>query len=527
MVLRYEVNHQSGRSMVEMLGVLAVIGLLSIAGLYGYRHAMDKHKANEVINEANKRAVMAAAQIAALGDNATDEDLNSAYDDDYVAGRDDSEISTGTPSARRDGSNLRVIRYPNTDRKEFAVVIPEMEKDVCRTILNSLGAGSPIQALVDSKGYEITNCNNADLKDVEMVYKDDLSPTENNQTHYSDSDTGNGSTDTGSGGSGSSNNSDSGSQTGDDDFEDDSDVCPRGTKVYGEGNCIHCKKYDDCGCREIGMLSDGAGKCMCADENATACDGNKSTTCQGSYYIKDDLCHFCGIGVSECQSESEATSCLSGFFLENGSCYACPKHTSSCDNNGVVCQENYDYDSVNKICLHNHCTSNLNCDSGQYCKVQGSGSTPTFGSCKIIDPSKQQTAVIEGLGRLTVSIGTVGTWWAARNWCEAQGLKPMDISNNRFGCKNANIGTTTSGACCDPEAEAPCSWGTQYLEKHSQAMKNIREKMRNTGHAWKWVAGDRPTDAKYGWIVNVGVNYVSGRIDTDSTKTSDEGVICE
>ena len=36
---------QTGRSMIEMLGVLAIIGVLSIAGLWGYQLAIAKHKA--------------------------------------------------------------------------------------------------------------------------------------------------------------------------------------------------------------------------------------------------------------------------------------------------------------------------------------------------------------------------------------------------------------------------------------------------------------------------------------------------
>ena len=48
---------QSGRSMVEILGVLAVIGVLSIGALMGFRYAMDKYKANEIVNEVQLRAV--------------------------------------------------------------------------------------------------------------------------------------------------------------------------------------------------------------------------------------------------------------------------------------------------------------------------------------------------------------------------------------------------------------------------------------------------------------------------------------
>ena len=40
---------QSGRSMVEMLGVLAVIGVLSIGGITGYRYAMDQYHTNQAL----------------------------------------------------------------------------------------------------------------------------------------------------------------------------------------------------------------------------------------------------------------------------------------------------------------------------------------------------------------------------------------------------------------------------------------------------------------------------------------------
>ena len=57
--------NQSGRSMVEMLGVLAVIGVLSVAGIAAYSNAMNRHRANELLNEANRRATILALQITA------------------------------------------------------------------------------------------------------------------------------------------------------------------------------------------------------------------------------------------------------------------------------------------------------------------------------------------------------------------------------------------------------------------------------------------------------------------------------
>ena len=43
-------NSQNGRSMIEMLGVLAIIGLLSIGGLWGLGVAIARHKANQIQN---------------------------------------------------------------------------------------------------------------------------------------------------------------------------------------------------------------------------------------------------------------------------------------------------------------------------------------------------------------------------------------------------------------------------------------------------------------------------------------------
>ena len=40
-----------GRSMIEMLGVLAIIGVLSVGGIAGYSKAMEKYKMNKVISE--------------------------------------------------------------------------------------------------------------------------------------------------------------------------------------------------------------------------------------------------------------------------------------------------------------------------------------------------------------------------------------------------------------------------------------------------------------------------------------------
>ena len=59
-------RNESGRSMVEMLAVLAVVGVLSIGGFAGYNFAITKYRTNVLIDEINQRFVIAKQQ-ATLG----------------------------------------------------------------------------------------------------------------------------------------------------------------------------------------------------------------------------------------------------------------------------------------------------------------------------------------------------------------------------------------------------------------------------------------------------------------------------
>ena len=57
-----KLKSQSGRSMVEMLGVLAIIGVLSVGGIAGYSLSMRRHRANGIADIASKYALVAYNQ---------------------------------------------------------------------------------------------------------------------------------------------------------------------------------------------------------------------------------------------------------------------------------------------------------------------------------------------------------------------------------------------------------------------------------------------------------------------------------
>ena len=50
-------NNQNGRSMIEMLGVLAIIGMLSVGAIGGYTVAMQSFRSNEALDLIQKTSV--------------------------------------------------------------------------------------------------------------------------------------------------------------------------------------------------------------------------------------------------------------------------------------------------------------------------------------------------------------------------------------------------------------------------------------------------------------------------------------
>ena len=58
-----------------MLGVLAIIGVLSIGGIAGYTLAMNRYRANEILDTASKIAVIAMSKDGGRGGDANLTDL--------------------------------------------------------------------------------------------------------------------------------------------------------------------------------------------------------------------------------------------------------------------------------------------------------------------------------------------------------------------------------------------------------------------------------------------------------------------
>ena len=73
-MVTYLRQKQSGRSMIEMLGVLAIVGVLSAGGIAGYSMAMQSYKTSALIEKVN--LVAQQARVLYEGGQYTDADID-------------------------------------------------------------------------------------------------------------------------------------------------------------------------------------------------------------------------------------------------------------------------------------------------------------------------------------------------------------------------------------------------------------------------------------------------------------------
>ena len=116
--LKIKKQKESGRSMVEMLGVLAIIGVLSVGGVYGYGVAMKKHKANEALHKASLLATTVSAYAMT-----NDGNLPPSITDFGSASNGTFETTVGETA----------------DKKQFILTVKDLDDGVCEQLQNLTG----------------------------------------------------------------------------------------------------------------------------------------------------------------------------------------------------------------------------------------------------------------------------------------------------------------------------------------------------------------------------------------------------
>lgn len=156
-------KNEQGRSMVEMLGVLAIIGVLSIGGIAGYTYAMNNYRTNELVEGILQRAYTVTAQLMS-GRNPSLAEFNGL-----------NETAEGTFADT-------VIELKDADNKktnEFAIKISNVKPAVCKNMIKLATESNVIKAITKENNYDVslpeTDCTAAGSTFF-VVFNNDLTP---------------------------------------------------------------------------------------------------------------------------------------------------------------------------------------------------------------------------------------------------------------------------------------------------------------------------------------------------------------
>ena len=153
---------QKGRSMIEMLGVLAIIGVLSIGGIVLYRRAVNNHQANTILDDVNRFAFVILESGRAF----------KPYDN--ITGLDYTKTSTYFLNA-----------FTEATSQQFAIMVTNVPRGVCEALLpkaaveykvrtleadtiQEIAQVSPNAVLYDGQNTDICS----DLNDVVLYFGD-------------------------------------------------------------------------------------------------------------------------------------------------------------------------------------------------------------------------------------------------------------------------------------------------------------------------------------------------------------------
>ena len=151
-------TNESGRSMIEMLGVLAIIGVLSVGGIAGYSQAMSKFKVSKTTDQiqtmvTNIRTLFAGNRtyngLKGTGDGAN-------YKNAHTLGIFNDEIceSADCASPVNPYGGSIILASPNSDQY-FSITYTGLPQDACtRLVMADWGDASSGLIAIKASGKE-------------------------------------------------------------------------------------------------------------------------------------------------------------------------------------------------------------------------------------------------------------------------------------------------------------------------------------------------------------------------------------
>jgi len=247
------------------------------------------------------------------------------------------------------------------------------------------------------------------------------------------------------------------------------DTCTNNQDLF-DGKCVpKCatgeERQLDGSCKEPCPEERQCGETCCGEGNICV-DGDK---CCNQYFYES-------WGNEVCCDASESTGFASNWeccSLEQTTYIDIHDDTSCCAKNNfykgvgyngrsICCDHEPEYGYKDfKVCWtpETNCKSNTDCshlndeEHTYFCNLKNEKPIcyyPTSGTCQAITSNNYTDATVDGLGDVRKSNSTM-TWWAADNWCKAQGMNLIDVT--KFECyksgTNTLINTDTGyGFCC-------------------------------------------------------------------------------
>ena len=381
---------QSGRSMVEMLGSMAIVGVLSVGAIGGYSYAMNKHRTNELIYEATKRAQWVGTQLE-LNNSAPS--LNTFGNDSFGGGRFTGEVLL-------------------LENSQIGLAVADLKEAVCDNIKNEIGDNTVIRAIKDSSGTGDITC--ADDITVTLVFNWDLSTDNTEAINH---------------GSGES-------------VAPSTGITTSTPESQGNDPCNGHGEWDGTAC-ECDFSWSGEN---CSEQ----CNG-KGTWIVNTQGVNGGFCDCdSGWGGSDCSSQqaniegcgehgvwavNTAKPGGMGCVCDSGWAGDYCSINTSCNGHGYWndyigrCNCNIGWTGDNCSVTLPSCEGNSDCEEGYFCKYMAYNS-----SCSAATGPGECVKIsnFRGGSKNGYIWSNAMTWWSAQNFCDAQGKHMVSLSD--FNC---------------------------------------------------------------------------------------------
>ena len=362
---------QSGRSMVEMLGVLAIIAVLSIGGIVGYRMAMNHYQASQIAHEMNIMRTDTQIKIAQGTEKLT---LGSPYDEHkinfngYKTDFDclDMETETSAPD--------KVVSCAVANA--YYIELKEIPEGVCKPLTN----------LIDNMDNEIAFYINGKSVDAEEEKGACIEGINTLKVIFG---------------------ADSDSEA--IKCNDDSD-CPESLPICFNHMCVECETDEDCPYNTDYCENN---VCKTCDSGVWGGQNKGCVECTTSADCENPTTPYCNPTSNQCEPCQNDSQC------DTTQKEHCKTSTGEC----VVCDENTEvWDKVLKECRPPESCEELDCSNGKFCLSTNCSCVNNQEiNCEKYQCLSTDTQFVTGTADNKTYYGSKYrmNWWSAKRFCEA------------------------------------------------------------------------------------------------------------